>query len=155
MIADKQMLDEWPVVKTIFKENVKTWIWLKSSINISPREQYMLNLEVLVSGKTENPNIRIDQQDLGNCKPRGTECSFFDCTKTLKKRFVSSDTGSIFLALQYKPINHQCDCTEEKTNCGKDEEISSLKNVATAVRITLTPIGIRTMENKDRLSLVN
>ena len=143
------MLDEWPVVKTIFKENVKTWIWFTSSINISPRENYMLNLEVLVSGKTVIPNIRIDEQDVGTCKPSGvsaTECSFFDCTRTLNKRFVSSDTGSIFLALQYKPINHQCDCTDTETNCSQDAEISKLKNVATAVKITLTPIGIMIMK---------
>ena len=152
------MLDEWPVVKTIFKEEKfpNGWIWMTASINISPREHYMLNLEVLVSGKTVIPNVKIDQQIVGNCQPKGisaTKCGFFDCEGTLKKRFVSSDTGSIFLALNYKPIDHQCDCTD-KENCDQDKEISNLKNVATAVRISLTPIGKTAVKTKYRLDFL-
>ena len=148
------MVDEWPVVKTMFKEEIfpNGWISMTATINISPREYYMLSLEVLVSGKTVLPNIKIDQQKVGNCQPKGisaTKCSFFSCAGTLNKRFVSSDTGSIFLSLQYKQVDHQCDCTN-KENCGQDEEISYLRHVAAAARISLTPIGKTEVETRNR-----
>ena len=139
------MLDEWPVVKIAYVTDKKEKaFWKVESIDVSPRENYMVNFEILASGGQGIHQLQLDRKVFGKCQPdgiTGTGCNFLDCTDTLNPRYVASDSGSLSVLMKYAPQPELCDCTNEKANCGLDNEISNLKQISTAVRITLTPIG--------------
>ena len=144
------MLDDWPVVTVVFDlkpSGVRTR--LLKSIQISPRENYMLNLEILASGSEGIGEVRFDQKSFGSCTPNGfqnTDCNFIDCSNSFdfNRRYINSDTGSLFVSLAYNSKPNQCDCSNENANCGQNNELSNLKEIAAAARITLTPIGKKT-----------
>ena len=144
-ILVKQMLDEWPIVKIMYRtEKVNKKFWHHESFEISPRENYMVNFEILASGGEGILKLQLDRKLIGKCQPdgiTGTGCNFLDCTDTLSPRYVASDSGSLSVLMKYAPQPELCDCTNEKAKCGLDNEISNLKQISTAVRITLTPIG--------------
>ena len=139
------MLDEWPVVKIAYiTDEKKKAFWDYESIDISPRENYMINFEILAAGGGGIHQLQLDRKVIGKCQPdgiTGTGCNFLDCTDTLSPRYVASDSGSLSVLMKYAPQPELCDCTNEKANCGQNNEISNLKQISTAVRITLTPIG--------------
>ena len=139
------MLDEWPIVRiACVTDKKEKAFWKVESIDVSPRENYMVNFEILASGGQGIHQLQLDRKVIGKCQPdgiTGTGCNFLDCTDTLSPRYVASDSGSLSVLMKYAPQPELCDCTNEKANCGLDNEISNLKQVSTAVRITLTPIG--------------
>lgn len=139
------MLDDRPIVKIAHVTDKKDKaFWKVESIDVSPRENYMINFEILASGGQGIHQLQLDRKVFGKCQPdgiTGTGCNFLDCTDTLSPRYVASDSGSLSVLMKYTPQPELCDCTNEKANCGQDNEISNLKKISTAVRITLTPIG--------------
>ena len=145
------MLDSWPIVKTLHIDGSKSWNSknLFGPIQVSPRENYLLSIEVLTAGLSGAKGIKqilINKEYKGVCKHlkySDTDCTFRPCNEKLENRFVSSQTGSLMVVLRYDAsVNHNCDCTSEDSNCRNVDELSKLKKVAAAVRITLSPIGI-------------
>ena len=149
------MLDSWPIVKTIqVEENKFKTKNLFGPIQVSPRENYLLSLEVLTAGLSGAKGIKqilINKDYKGVCKHLkylDTDCTFRQCNEKLENRFISSQTGSLMVVLRYDAsVNHKCDCTNENSNCRNVDELSKLKKVAAAVRITLNPIGINNAIN--------
>ena len=76
------MLDEWPVVATGYEEEIyMKEKWLSTSIQISPRENYLLSIEILRAGLSEiyQLNIRMNKEAIGFCNPTGhsdSDCHF-------------------------------------------------------------------------------
>ena len=144
------MLDSWPIVKTLHIEERNSWNkYLIGSVQVSPRENYLLSIEVLTAGLSGAKGIKqilINKEYKGVCKHlkySDTDCTFRPCNEKLGNRFVSSQTGSLMVVLRYDAaVNQNCDCTNENSNCRNVDELSKLKKVAAAVRLTLSPIGI-------------
>ena len=117
-----------------------------STINVVPKLKYNVKVEVLRNDLGE-PNekvskITFDGAVIGDCNPDGGDydCTFFDCQDSIQNSTVSSESGSILVALTYEGHSWDCDCDTQTWECSKENQVAGRTPMTAVARITLTPI---------------
>ena len=117
-----------------------------STINVVPKLKYNVKVEVLRNDLghplEKVSKITFDGAEIGDCNPDGGDydCTFFDCQDSIQNSPVSSDTGSILVALTYVEHSWHCDCDKETWECSRANQIAARISMTAVARITLTPI---------------
>ena len=141
MAADDLPPEEGPITKVIYKEGDTNDGTITDVLRIIAGVPYHVKVEILRSGGTTIGPIIFNGADFGECVAPGPddECSFHDCSGELNgiPRLVSSQFGTIALAIDMKSLSNNCDCNKETWECAEGI-VSSLMS---AIRITLTPLG--------------
>ena len=131
----------------VYGEGETTKSTYESTINVAPNLDYDVRIEVLRNDLGENDErvskITFDGVTIGDCNPDGSDydCTFFDCRDTIQNAQVSSETGSIRVALTYQGHSWDCDCDKETWDCSPENQVSSRTPMTAAARITLIPIS--------------
>lgn len=117
----------------------------ESIINVVPNVTYDVNVEVLRndlgSHSEKVTKITLDDVIIGDCNPDGGDydCTFYNCKQSINDILVSSETGSILVALTYQEHSWDCDCDKDTWLCSKENQIPERTPMTAVARVTLTP----------------
>ena len=124
----------------------------ESTINVVPNVDYNVKIEVLRNDLGEEyekvSEIAIDGVVIGDCNPDGDDydCTFFDCQDSIQNSTITSETGSILVALTYQNHSWDCDCDKETWACSKENENPTWTPMTAVARITLSPANGNILE---------
>ena len=131
----------------VYGEGETTQATYESTINVAPNLEYEVRIEVLRNDLQDDDErvskITFDGVTIGDCNPDGGDydCTFFNCRDRIQSSLVSSETGSIRVALTYQGHSWDCDCDKETWDCSKENQVPTRTPMTAAARITLTPIS--------------
>ena len=108
---------------------------------------YAIKIEVLQNdlgaAHEKVSHIVINGVNYGECNPPGKDkdCTFYDCTPSLKSTTVVSTTDVMSFKLAYQHHSRDCNCNLSNWECqSEDLRSNGRAPIIAAARITLTPI---------------
>ena len=129
----------------------------EGTITVVPNLRYELKVEVLrndLGRKDEKvSDITMNGVIIGGCNPDGDDydCTFYDCTSSLKQTTIFSHTASIKASLHFRGHSRDCDCDKNTWECSKEDTKPHFTPMKAVARITLSPIGGTSSGNRGEI----